>query len=121
DRHLVVAVARVAFGVLDGHRYLEAEGTGEPLQRRLGVAVEGGGRERRRLHGTTSFLGLGNSFPNQEESVKPAGPGVVPVLRPGLIDTTALRLVAPAAMLLTFSRSGGAAADAPEASTRPGP
>jgi hypothetical protein len=30
----------------------------------------------------------------------------VPVLRPGLIDTTALRLVAPAAMLLMFSRSG---------------
>jgi hypothetical protein len=33
----------------------------------------------------------------------------VPVLLPGLISTTALRLVAPMAMLLSFSLSGEAA------------
>jgi hypothetical protein len=33
----------------------------------------------------------------------------VPVLLPGLISTTALRLVAPMAMLLIFSLSGEAA------------
>ena len=51
EAHLVVALGRVAVGTVDGHRELEAERVGQPVESGLRVAVRECGHEGDVVHG----------------------------------------------------------------------